>query len=78
MEITVDIKYDQLVAAIKKLPAAKINQLKSVINDSLIQEKASEDLSDFQSFLLGAPVMSPEQYENHLADRKRFSAWRTK
>jgi len=30
MEITIDIEYEQLLAAIKKLPAAKIKQLKSV------------------------------------------------
>jgi hypothetical protein len=78
MEITVDIRYEQLLAAIKKLPAAEVKQLISVLDDNLIQEKAAEELSDFQSFLLQAPVMSPEQYENHLADRKRFNLWRTK
>ncbi|GAC1308279.1 MAG: hypothetical protein NVSMB24_21670 [Mucilaginibacter sp.] len=78
MEISVNIRYEQLLAAIKKLPAAKINQLKSVLDDSFIQEKASEELSDFQSFLLNGPVMSSEQYEKHLADRKHFSGWRRK
>ena len=78
MEITVDIGYEQLLSAIKKLPAAKVKQLRSVLDDNLIQEKAAEQLSDFQSFLLHAPVMSAEQYENHLSDRKRFNSWRTK
>jgi hypothetical protein len=78
MEITVDIRYEQLLAAIKKLPAAKIKQLKSVLDDDFIMEKASGELSDFQNFLLRAPVMSSEQYENHLADRKNFNAWRAK
>ena len=78
MEITIDIRYEQLLSAIKKLPAAKVKQLRSVLDDSLIQEKATEELSDFQSFLLHAPVMSPDQYENHLADRKRFNSLRTK
>ena len=73
MEITVDIRYEQLLAAIKKLPAAKIKQLKSVLDDDFIREKASGELSDFQNFLLRAPVMSSEQYENHLADRKNFN-----
>jgi hypothetical protein len=76
MEITVEIKYEQLVDAIRKLPAAKIKQLRSVLDDNLIQEKASEELSDFQSFLLKGPITSSEQYEQHLADRKHFSAWR--
>ena len=78
MEITVDIRYEQLLSAIKKLPAAKVRQLRAVLDDEFIQEKATEELSDFQSFLLQAPVMSLEQYENHLSDRKRFNAWRTK
>jgi len=78
MEITIDIKYDQLLAAIKKLPAAKIKQLKSVLDDDFIREKASVELSDFQDFLIRGPVMSAEQYEDHLADRKHFDAWRTK
>ncbi|WP_316845392.1 hypothetical protein [Pedobacter psychrodurus] len=65
MEITIDIGYEQLLAAIKKLPAAKIKQLKSVLNDEFIEHKASNDLSDFQSFLLIAPTMSEEQYKQH-------------
>ena len=75
MEITIDVKYEQLLAAIKKLPAAKIQQLKSVLDEGFIQDKASEELSDFQNFLLGGPVMSSEQYEQHKADRKHFNAW---
>ena len=78
MEITIDIGYEQLIAAIKKLPAAKVKQLRSVLDDNFIHEKASEELSDFQSFLLHGPVMSPEQYENHLAERKLFNSWITK
>lgn len=78
MEITIDVKYEQLLAAIKKLPAAKIQQLKSVLDEGFIQDKASEELSDFQSFLLRGPVMNSEQYEQHKVDRKHFSAWRTK
>lgn len=78
MELTIDIGYEQLLAAIKKLPAAKIKQLKSVLDEQFIDEKASEELSDFQNFLLSGPVMSPEQYEKHLAGRKYFDVWRTK
>jgi hypothetical protein len=72
MEITIDVKYEQLLAAIKKLPAAKIQQLKSVLDEGFIQDKASEELSDFQSFLLKGPVMSAEQYKQHRAYRKHL------
>lgn len=78
METTIDIGYEQLLAAIKKLPAAKIKQLKSVLNDDFIEQKASNDLSDFQSFLLKAPTMSVEQFEQHQKDRKNFNSWRVK
>ena len=44
MEVTIDIGYEQLVAAIKKLPAAKIKQLKSVLDEDFIKEKASKEL----------------------------------
>ena len=72
MEITIDVKYEQLLAAIKKLPAAKIQQLKSVLDEGFIQDKASEELSDFQSFLLRGPVMSSEQYKQYRAYRKHL------
>ncbi len=78
MEVTIDIRYEQLLAAIKKLPAAKIKQLKSVLDDGFIYEKASEDLSDFQSYLLKGPVMNSQQFEQYKADRKHFNEWRTK
>ncbi|WP_069658784.1 hypothetical protein [Arcticibacter eurypsychrophilus] len=78
MKVTVEIRYEQLLAAIKKLPAAKIKQLRLVLDDALIYEKASEDLSDFQSFLLKGPVMKEEQYKQYQADRKYFNQWRTK
>jgi len=78
MEVTVDIGYEQLVDLIKKLPAAKINELKSTLNESFIQEKAKGELSEFQNFLLTAPTMSADQYKQHTADRKHFNAWRTK
>ena len=78
MEVTVNIGYEQLLDAIKKLPAAKINQLKTVLNEGFIQEKATSELSEFQSFLLNAPTMDSDQYKQHKLDRKHFSAWRMK
>jgi hypothetical protein len=78
MEITTSMKYEQLLAAIKKLPAAKIKQLKSVLDEDFIQKKATAELSDFQNYLLGGPVMSSTQYEQYCDDRKHFNIWRTK
>ncbi|MGM9475354.1 hypothetical protein ACS5PU_02945 [Pedobacter sp. GSP4] len=78
MGITIDIGYEQLLAAIKKLPAAKIKQLKSVLNEEFIEQKASNDLSDFQDFLLKGPTMSEEQYKQYQTNRKSFNSWRMK
>jgi hypothetical protein len=78
MEATIDFRYEQLLAAIKKLPAAKIKQLKSVLDEDFISEKASAELSDFQNYLLKGPVMNDRQFEEHQAERKNFNQWRTK
>ena len=53
-----------MLAAIKKLPAAKIKQLKSVLSEEFIDQKAHKEVSDFQSFLLTGPTMSEEQLSN--------------
>jgi hypothetical protein len=78
MEVTIDIRYEQLLAAIKKLPAGKIKQLRSVLDDAFIGEKAAEELSDFQNYLLKGPVMNDSQFEAHQQARKSFNQWRTK
>lgn len=59
MDVTVDIGSEQP---------------KSVLNENFIQEKASAELSEFQNFLLNAPIMDPNQYKEHKANRKYFNA----
>lgn len=76
MEITIDIRYEQLLETIKKLPAAKIRQLKSSLDENYINVKASEELSSFREFLLNGPVMDEEQYVQYKKNRKHFSLWR--
>ncbi len=78
MEITVNIGFEQLLDLIKKLPAGKIKQLKTALDDDFIEEKAEKELSDFQSFLLKGPVMDSNQYAQHLQDRRHFNILRTK
>lgn len=76
MEVTVDIKFGQLLDSIKKLPAAKIQQLKSALDEGYIAAKADKELSNFQDYLLTGPVMDAEQYAAFKENRKHFSAWR--
>lgn len=78
MEITADLGYEQILAAIKKLPAGKIIQLKLLLNDDFINDKASQELPDFQSFLLRAPIMTAKQFDEHKTDRKYFELLRRK
>ncbi|MFB2118733.1 hypothetical protein [Parapedobacter sp. 2B3] len=76
MEVTVDIRFDQLLDTIKKLPAAKIKQLKSALDEGYIETKANEELSGFQNYLLDGPVMDADQYAQFKENRKHFSTWR--
>jgi len=78
MEMIVAIGFEQLLDLIKKLPAGKIKQLKTALDDHFIEEKAEEELSGFQSFLLNGPIMDSNQYAQHLQDRRHFNKWRTK
>jgi hypothetical protein len=78
MELTLNIGYDQLLFLIKQMPANQIAKLKNDIDDSFVLLKSKKEISDFQEFLLHGPVMSDEQYDNYLENRKHFNQWRTK
>ncbi len=78
MEFKIDIGYEQLLRLVKQLPAAKIVQLKSELSESLIENKSKSDNTEFQNFLLQGPVMTDNQYEQFLENRKWFNQWRTK
>lgn len=78
MELKIDIGYEQLLRLVKQLPAAKIVQLKSELSESLIENKSKSDNTEFQNFLLHGPVMTDNQYEQFLENRKWFNQWTTK
>lgn len=78
MELKIDIGYEQLLRLVKQLPAAKIVQLKSELSESLIENKSKSDNTEFQNFLLQGPVMTDNQYEQFLENRKWFNQWTTK
>ena len=73
MELTIEIKYEQLLRLVKQLPAAKMVQLKSELSESLIEEKSKSDNSEFQNFLLNGPAMTDNEYEQFLENRKWFN-----
>ena len=76
MQFTIDIRIEQLINTIKKLPANQIEKIKSALNDRIIAEKANSDISEFQKFLLSGPVMTDEQYNQFRENRKTFNSWR--
>jgi hypothetical protein len=78
MELKVDIGYEQLVQAIKQLPASKIMQLKADLAEKISTAKGSEPNADFQKLLLSGPVMDDKQYAEYKDIRSRINKWRTK
>jgi hypothetical protein len=78
MDLTVKIGFDEIVDLVKQLPASKIKELQTVINQDFISKKAKQEISTFQEFLLGGPVMSDKQLEQFNENRNAFSQWRAK
>ena len=78
MELKLNIGYNELLMLIKQLPAAKIAQLRSDINSTFTEQSFGNEEREFQEFLLNAPVMCDNEYEQFLENRKRFNEWRTK
>lgn len=76
MELMVDVKYEEVLKLVKQLPAAKIRQLKSALDEKFIEKKANREISDFQKFLLSAPVMTDSQLKTFKENRKHFNQWR--
>jgi hypothetical protein len=80
MELTVDIKYDQIVELVRQLPESKIVQLKNFLGkkNAIQKNTKAHKHNDLQTLLLNGPTMSNEQYEIFLENRKMFNQWRTK
>jgi hypothetical protein len=78
MELKVDIGFEQLVQAIKQLPASKIMQLKAELAEKKAAGNSTTSTADFQQLLLSGPVMDDKQYENYKDIRNRINKWRTK
>lgn len=78
MELTLNIGYEQLLLLVKQLPANQIAKLKTDLDDEFVLLKAKTEITELQKFLLNGPVMSKEQYNTYLENRKHFTQWRTK
>jgi hypothetical protein len=70
MELTMDIKFEQLVEIVNQLP----EDMKTKLFQSVSQnKKKSLSKDDFQKLLLQAPTWSEEQIEAYESARKHFN-----
>jgi hypothetical protein len=76
MELKLDLNYPQILNLVRQLPVNQIAKLLVDAQSILEEEKKSETVASFQAFLLTAPVMSDEQYDSFLENRKMFAQWR--
>lgn len=75
MQVQVDIRFEQLVSIVKKLPSSQWAKLKSEI------ERSGKDVSknqDLETFLLQAPTFSQKQLDTIAETRKAVNQWRKK
>ena len=75
MELKVDIGFDQLLDAVKQLPEGQREILKAELNK---KPAKTEEITDFQKFLLNGPIMSDEHFKAYKETRKQFRKWSKK
>jgi hypothetical protein len=76
MEVRLQIEYAELFALVSQLPAGQILQLKSDLSQQYILEKAQLDKPKLRALLLKGPLMTVEQYQLFLENRKWMNQWR--
>ena len=72
MELKMEIGLDQLIQAIKQLPAGQLLKLKAEINSTAVSKTEKED---FKKFLLQAPVFTEDQIALMEDARKSINKW---
>lgn len=88
MELTIDIKYDQILELARQLPNKYKRKLFQEIEKDLKKKKEAkikipdaiyqsddEETSELQRFLLEGPIMSDEQFDDFKKLRKSFNKW---
>jgi len=72
MELKMEIGLDQLIQAIKQLPAKQLIKLQAEINKTITDRTEKEG---FKKFLLQAPVFSEDQILLIEEARKSINTW---
>lgn len=70
------ITYEQVLKFIQQLPVNKLLQLRSALDAKLDKPKAVQEVSDFQQFLLSAPVMTDDELSEFRENRMYLNQWR--
>jgi len=78
LELKLKIEYQELLSLIRQLSESQLKKLKADIDRVNGQKKSQIKISDFQKLLLSGPVMSDEQYQQYIDNRKKFNQWRTR
>jgi hypothetical protein len=74
MEVQVDIRFDQLLKIVKKLPSGQLKQLKAEIE----REAKSSKNADLETLLLNGPTVTKKQLDTIAKNRKAINQLRTK
>jgi len=77
LELKLKIEYQELLSLIRQLSESQLKKLKADVDRVNGQKKTQIKISDFQKLLLSGPVMSDEQYQQYIDNRKKFNQWRT-
>ncbi len=74
MQVQVDISFDQLLRAVKTLPARQLKQLKAEIE----KEAKPKPQTNLESLLLNGPTATEEELQTIENNRKAINQWRKK
>lgn len=74
MQVQIDIKFDQLLKIVKRLPSDQLKQLKTEIE----KEAKSNKSVDLETLLLKGPTATKKQLDTIAKNRKAINQWRTK
>ncbi|MCF2516138.1 hypothetical protein [Dyadobacter sp. CY351] len=74
MQVQVDISFDQLLRAVKTLPAGQLKQLKAEIE----KEGREKSQNNLESLLLNGPTATEDELQTIENNRKAINQWRKK
>lgn len=74
MQVQVEIGFDQLLQAVKRLPSAKLKELRAELD----KDAPKEQVTNLERLLLNGPTATKKQLDTIARNRKAINQWRTK